>query len=35
MFEFDDAEGEWRGLLKRLVEEAVDRGHLHRDLDID
>lgn len=46
LFEFDDAEGavrnrilemegEWRSLLKRLVGEAVDRGHLRHDLDID
>jgi AcrR family transcriptional regulator len=46
LFEFDDVEGavrnqilkmegEWRGLLKRLVGEAVNRGHLRRDLDID
>jgi AcrR family transcriptional regulator len=46
MFELDDAEGavrnqvlamekEWRGLLKQLVEQAIDHGHLRRDLDID
>jgi AcrR family transcriptional regulator len=46
LFEFDDVEGavrnqilkmesEWRGLLKRLVAEAVNRGDLRRDLDID
>jgi len=46
LFEFDDVEGavrnqilkmesEWRGVLKRLVEEAVDCGHLRRDVDID
>jgi AcrR family transcriptional regulator len=45
-FEFDDIEGpvrdkilemeaEWRGLLTGLVREAVARGHLRRDLDID
>jgi AcrR family transcriptional regulator len=44
-FEFDDTEGpardkilemegEWRGLLTGLVQQAVDRGHLRRDLDI-
>jgi AcrR family transcriptional regulator len=46
LFEFDDVHGavrdqilamesEWRGLLKLLVQEAVDHGHLRRDLDID
>jgi AcrR family transcriptional regulator len=46
LFEFDDVEGavrnevlamesEWRGLLKRLVQEAMDRGHLRHDLDND
>jgi AcrR family transcriptional regulator len=46
LFEFDDVEGvvrnqilamesEWRGLLKGLVQEGVDRGHLRKDLDID
>jgi AcrR family transcriptional regulator len=46
LFEFDDVEGavrnqilamesEWRGLLRRLVEEAVASGHLRRDLDVD
>jgi AcrR family transcriptional regulator len=46
LFEFDDVDGavrdqilamesEWRVLLKRLVQEAVGRGHLRRDLDID
>jgi AcrR family transcriptional regulator len=46
LFEFDDVEGavrnqilamerEWRGLLKQLVQQAVDQGHLRRDLDID
>jgi hypothetical protein len=28
-------ESEWRALLKRLVEEAVVRGHLRRGLDVD
>jgi len=46
LFEFDDVDGavrreilamesEWRGLLARLVREAVSRGHLRRDLDVD
>jgi len=46
MFELDDAQGEvratvvamearWRGLLTRLVREAVDRGHLRSDLNVD
>jgi AcrR family transcriptional regulator len=46
LFEFDDVEGavrdqilamesEWRGLLKQLVQQAVDQGHLRQDLDID
>ena len=46
LFEFDDQQGpvrdqilkmetEWRALLKRLVREAVDRGHLRRGLDVD
>jgi AcrR family transcriptional regulator len=46
LFEFDDTEGavrdqilamesEWRGLLKRLVQQAVDQGHLRPDLDIE
>jgi len=46
LFEFDDVEGavrnqnlamegEWRTLLKRLVQEAVDRGHLTPHLDVD
>jgi AcrR family transcriptional regulator len=46
LFEFDDVEGavrdqilamerEWRGLLQQLVQQAVDHGHLRRDLDID
>jgi AcrR family transcriptional regulator len=46
LFEFDDVDGavrreilamekEWRGLLTRLAGEAVGRGHLRRDLDID
>jgi len=46
MFELDDVEGpvrdwvlaqenRWRGLLKQLVEEAVGRGHLRKDLDAD
>jgi AcrR family transcriptional regulator len=46
LFELDDVEGpvrdmilnmeqEWRGLLTRLVEQAVSRGHLRRDLDVD
>jgi len=46
LFEFDDVEGavrnqilamenEWRGLLKQLVHQAVDQGHLRSDLDVD
>lgn len=46
LFEFDDIQGpvrnkilemesEWRGLLTGLVRQAVDRGHLRRDLDLD
>jgi AcrR family transcriptional regulator len=46
LFEFDDVEGavrnkilemerEWRRLLNQLVREAIDRGHLRRDLDLD
>lgn len=46
LFEFDDQEGpvrdkilaleaEWRTLLKGLVTDAVDRGHLRKDLDAD
>jgi len=46
LFEFDDVEGavrdqilkmegEWRGLLKGLVDQAVDCRHLRRDLDVD
>jgi AcrR family transcriptional regulator len=46
LFEFDDVDGavrdqilamesEWRGLLKRLVHQAVDHGHLRQDLDVD
>jgi AcrR family transcriptional regulator len=46
LFEFDDIQGpvrdkilemesEWRGLLTRLVRQAVDYGHLRRDLDLD
>jgi len=46
LFEFDDIDGavrnqilemesEWRGLLKQLVQEAIDRGHLAARLDID
>jgi AcrR family transcriptional regulator len=46
LFEFDDLEGavrnqilamesEWRGLLKQLVGEAIERGHFRRDLDIE
>ncbi len=45
LFEFDDVDGavrreilamenEWRGLLTRLVREAVSQGHLRRDLDV-
>lgn len=30
-----EMEGEWRGLLKQLVQDGVDRGQLRRDLDID
>ena len=46
LFEFDDVEGavrneilamesQWRGLLKQLVHQAVDQGHLRSDLDVD
>src|SRR5256885_12787152 len=46
LFEFDDVEGairqqildlesEWRVLLRQVVQQAVDCGHLRRDLDID
>jgi AcrR family transcriptional regulator len=46
LFEFDDIEGavrneilalesQWRGLLKQLVQEAIDRGHLSQRLDVD
>jgi AcrR family transcriptional regulator len=46
LFEFDDVEGavrnqilamesQWRGLLKQLVQQAIDRGHLRQDLDVD
>ena len=46
LFEFDDIDGavrnqilamesEWRGLLKQLVQEAIDRGHLAAGLDVD
>lgn len=46
LFEFDDVEGavrdeilamerEWRGLLRQLIHQAVDQGHLRQDLDID
>jgi AcrR family transcriptional regulator len=46
LFEFDDVEGrvrsqilamesEWRGLLQQLVHQAIRRGHLRRDLDVD
>jgi AcrR family transcriptional regulator len=46
LFEFDDVEGavrnqilamesEWRALLKQLVQQAVEQGHLRRDLDIE
>ncbi len=46
LFEFDDVEGairdkilamerEWRGLLTQLVREAIDLGHLRRDLDVE
>ena len=46
LFEFDDVEGavrnqilalesEWRDLLKQLVQQAVNQGHLRRDLDVD
>ena len=46
MFELDDAEGpvrdkvlmmerHWRDLLKQLVQQAVERGHLRRNLDAD
>jgi len=46
LFEFDDVEGtvrneilamesQWRGLLKQLVQQAIERGHLRQDLDVD
>lgn len=46
LFEFDDVEGpvrekilemesEWRGLLSLLLRQAVERGHLRQNLDID
>jgi AcrR family transcriptional regulator len=46
LFEFDDVEGavrnqilamesEWRDLLKQLVRQAANQGHLRRDLDVD
>jgi len=46
LFEFDDVEGairqqildlesEWRVLLRQVVQQAVDCGHLRRDLDVD
>ena len=46
LFEFDDVEGavrnqvlamesEWRGLLKRLVQDAIDRRQFRRNLDVD
>ena len=46
LFEFDDVEGavrnqilamesQWRQLLSQLVRQAIDRGHLRRDLDVD
>jgi AcrR family transcriptional regulator len=46
LFEFDDVEGavrneilamesQWRGLLRQLVQQAVDRGHLRQDLDVE
>ena len=46
LFEFDDVEGavrnqilamesEWRDLLKQLVQQAVNHGHLRRNLDVD
>jgi hypothetical protein len=46
LFEFDDVEGavrnqilalesEWRGLLKQLVQDAIQHGHFRRDMDID
>src|SRR5260370_34057475 len=46
LFEFDDIEGpvrnkilemegEWRDLLTQMVQQAVTRGHLRRDLDVD
>ncbi|HEV8716475.1 MAG TPA: TetR/AcrR family transcriptional regulator [Candidatus Binatia bacterium] len=46
LFEFDDVEGavrnkilamegQWRGLLKQLVQQAIDRGHLRQDLDVE
>jgi AcrR family transcriptional regulator len=46
LFEFDDVEGavrneilamesQWRGLLKHLVQQAIERGHLRQDLDVE
>ena len=46
LFEFDDVEGtvrneilamesQWRGLLKQLVQQAIERGHLRQDLDVE
>jgi AcrR family transcriptional regulator len=46
MFELDDAKGKvrakvvemeayWRGLLTQLVQQAIERGHLRPDLDVD
>lgn len=46
MFELDDVDGpvrdwvlaqekKWRGMLRQMVEQAVDRGHLRADLDAD
>jgi AcrR family transcriptional regulator len=46
LFEFDDVEGavrneiismerQWRSLLTQVVQQAIDRGHLRQDLDVD
>ena len=28
-------ESQWRGLLKQLVQQAIERGHLRQDLDVE
>jgi AcrR family transcriptional regulator len=46
LFEFDDVDGavrneilamerQWRGLLTQLVQQAIERGHLRQDLDVE